>query len=58
MIHVQAVPILSDNYAWLLRDAATGAEICVAGVSARNIMSSVQLNCRIDAPLRLVLRSA
>jgi len=25
MIHVQAVPILSDNYAWLLRDAATGA---------------------------------
>jgi hydroxyacylglutathione hydrolase len=25
MIHVQAVPILSDNYAWLLRDAASGA---------------------------------
>jgi hydroxyacylglutathione hydrolase len=25
MITVQAVPILSDNYAWLLRDAATGA---------------------------------
>jgi hydroxyacylglutathione hydrolase len=25
MIEVQAVPILSDNYAWLLRDAASGA---------------------------------
>jgi len=25
MITVQAVPILSDNYAWLLRDSATGA---------------------------------
>ncbi len=25
MITVQAVPILSDNYAWLLRDTATGA---------------------------------
>ena len=25
MIHVQAIPILSDNYAWLLRDTASGA---------------------------------
>jgi hydroxyacylglutathione hydrolase len=29
MITVQAVPILSDNYAWLLRDAATGTTAIV-----------------------------
>jgi hydroxyacylglutathione hydrolase len=29
MIIVQAIPILSDNYAWLLRDAATGATAIV-----------------------------
>ncbi len=29
MLSVQAVPILSDNYAWLLRDAASGATAIV-----------------------------
>ena len=42
-IHAQAVPILSDNYAWLLRDEGTGAvglvdpadaDACIAAVEA------------------------
>ncbi|MGI4943542.1 MAG: hydroxyacylglutathione hydrolase [Janthinobacterium lividum] len=42
-LHVQAIPILSDNYAWLLRDEGTGAvglvdpadaDACIAAVEA------------------------
>ena len=35
-VTVQAVPCLSDNYAWMLRDSATGTvAICDPGEAAR-----------------------
>lgn len=41
MIHVQAVPILSDNYAWLLRDAATGAAAIVDPAEAAPVAAAI-----------------
>ncbi len=41
MITVQAVPILSDNYAWLLRDAATGATAIVDPAEVTPIAAAI-----------------
>lgn len=41
MISVQAVPILSDNYAWLLRDAATGATAIVDPAEAAPVAAAI-----------------
>ncbi len=40
-LHAQAVPILSDNYAWLLRDEATGATALVDPADARACIAAV-----------------
>lgn len=41
MISVQPVPILSDNYAWLLRDAATGAVAIVDPAEAAPVAAAI-----------------
>lgn len=41
MITVQPVPILSDNYAWLLRDAATGTTAIVDPAEPAPIMAAI-----------------
>jgi hydroxyacylglutathione hydrolase len=41
MITVQAVPILSDNYAWLVRDAATGAVAIVDPAEAAPVAAAI-----------------
>ena len=41
MITAQAVPILSDNYAWLLRDDATGAVAIVDPAEAAPIVAAI-----------------
>lgn len=41
-IHAQAIPILSDNYAWLLRDEATGAMALVDPADAAACTAAVQ----------------
>ena len=48
----QAVPILSDNYAWLLRDAATGFTAIVDPAEEAPIMAAIQAGGgRLDAIL-------
>jgi hydroxyacylglutathione hydrolase len=42
MITVQAVPILSDNYAWLLRDAATGVTAIVDPAEGPPIVAAIE----------------
>ena len=42
MISVQAVPILSDNYAWLLRDAATGATAIVDPAEVDPVVAAIE----------------
>ncbi len=41
MLAVQAIPILSDNYAWLLRDAATGAVAIVDPAEAGPVAAAI-----------------
>jgi hydroxyacylglutathione hydrolase len=41
MITVQAVPLLSDNYAWLLRDAATGTVAIVDPSEAEPVAKAI-----------------
>ena len=41
-IHAQAVPILSDNYAWMLRDEATGAVALVDPADAAACIAAVE----------------
>ena len=40
-LHAQAIPILSDNYAWLLRDEATGATALVDPADADACLAAV-----------------
>jgi hydroxyacylglutathione hydrolase len=42
MITVQAIPLLSDNYAWLLRDAATGAVAVVDPSVADPVVAAIE----------------
>ena len=42
MIAVQPVPILSDNYAWLLRDAATGAVAIVDPAEVAPVVAAIE----------------
>ncbi len=42
MITAHAVPILSDNYAWLLRDAATGATAIVDPAEVAPIVAAIE----------------
>jgi hydroxyacylglutathione hydrolase len=42
MISAQAVPILSDNYAWLLRDAASGAVAIVDPAEVAPIVTAIE----------------
>jgi hydroxyacylglutathione hydrolase len=41
MIHVQAVPILTDNYAWLLRDTASGTVAIVDPAEAAPVAAAI-----------------
>ena len=41
-ITAQPVPILSDNYAWLLRDSATGAVAIVDPAEAKPIIAALE----------------
>lgn len=48
-ITVQPVPILSDNYAWLLRDSATGATAIVDPAEPRPVIAALeQAGGRLD----------
>ena len=48
----QAIPILSDNYAWLLRDAASGFTAIVDPAEAAPIMAAIEAGGgRLDAIL-------
>jgi hydroxyacylglutathione hydrolase len=50
MITVQAVPVLSDNYAWLLRDAGSGAVAIVDPGEAAPVIAAVEAaGGRLDA---------
>jgi len=50
MITVQAIPLLSDNYAWLLRDSGTGATALVdPGEAAPAIAAIEAAGGRLDA---------
>ncbi len=42
MITAHAVPILSDNYAWLLRDAATGATAIVDPAEVAPVVAAIE----------------
>ena len=41
-VTVQAVPILKDNYAWLLRDEATGATAIVDPAEGPPIIKAIE----------------
>jgi hydroxyacylglutathione hydrolase len=50
MITVQAVPVLSDNYAWLLRDAGSGAVAIVDPGEAAPVIAAIEAaGGRLDA---------
>ena len=42
MITAHAVPILSDNYAWLLKDSETGATAIVDPADAKPIIAAIE----------------
>ncbi len=49
MLHVEPIAILDDNYAWLLRDPATGATAVVDPAVAAPVLARVQaLGGRLD----------
>lgn len=49
MLHVEPIPMLDDNYAWLLRDDATGATAVVDPAVAAPVLARVQaLGGRLD----------
>ena len=51
-LHATAIPILSDNYAWLLRDGATGAAALVDPADAEACIAAVEAaGGRLDAIL-------
>jgi hydroxyacylglutathione hydrolase len=47
-VSVQAVPILSDNYAWLLRESASGAVAIVDPADADAVMPAIETAGRLD----------
>ena len=47
-VSVQAVPILSDNYAWLLRESASGAVAIVDPADADGVMPAIEAAGRLD----------
>ncbi len=47
-ITAQAVPILSDNYAWLVRDEATGFTAIVDPAEAAPVMAAIEAAGRLD----------
>jgi hydroxyacylglutathione hydrolase len=50
MITVQAVPVLSDNYAWLLRDASSGAVAIIDPGEAAPVIAAIEASGgRLDA---------
>jgi hydroxyacylglutathione hydrolase len=47
-VTVQPVPILSDNYAWLLRDDASGAVAIVDPADAKGVFPAIEAAGRLD----------
>jgi len=47
-VTVQPVPILSDNYAWLLRDTDTGAVAIVDPADATGVSPALEAAGRLD----------
>jgi hydroxyacylglutathione hydrolase len=47
-VSVQAVPILSDNYAWLLRESASGAVAIADPADADAVMPAIETAGRLD----------
>jgi hydroxyacylglutathione hydrolase len=47
-VTVQPVPILSDNYAWLLRETATGAVAIVDPADAKGVFPAIEAAGRLD----------
>ena len=47
-VTVQPVPILSDNYAWLLRDTDTGAVAIVDPADAKGVAPAIEAAGRLD----------
>jgi len=47
-VSVQPVPILSDNYAWLLRDSASGAVAIVDPADADGVAPAIEAAGRLD----------
>jgi hydroxyacylglutathione hydrolase len=47
-VTVQPVPILSDNYAWLLRDTTTGATAIVDPADAKGVFPAIEAAGRLD----------
>jgi hydroxyacylglutathione hydrolase len=47
-VSVQAVPILSDNYAWLLRESGSGAVAIVDPADADAVMPAIETAGRLD----------
>jgi hydroxyacylglutathione hydrolase len=47
-VTVQPVPILSDNYAWLLRDTSTGAVAIVDPADAQGVFPAIEAAGRLD----------
>ena len=47
-VTVQPVPILADNYAWLLRDDASGAVAIVDPADARGVFPAIEAAGRLD----------
>jgi hydroxyacylglutathione hydrolase len=50
-VTVQPVPILSDNYAWLLRDTSTGAVAIVDPADAAGVAPALEAAGRLDLVL-------
>jgi hydroxyacylglutathione hydrolase len=47
-VTVQPVPILSDNYTWLLRDTTTGATAIVDPADAKGVFPAIEAAGRLD----------
>ena len=47
-VTVQPVPILSDNYAWLLRESASGAVAIVDPANADGVTPAIEAAGRLD----------